>query len=280
MIAHVVVQDGALVSAEGDAAEVPWWSFTKTVLAAAALALVRDGHLTLDDPLDGRDYSLRQLLQHRAGLRDYGTVPGYQKAVASHDDAWSEPVMFERARARDPLYRPGEGWAYSNIGYFFVRQLIERTTRQPLAAALSRLVLSPLGIEEVRLATRRGELAAGYDPRWAYPGVLIGPLRQAALLLDRLLCGDLLGEALISAMIARHPVGGSYPGRPWVAPGYGLGLMTGTVTEGTVLAGHTGGGPGSVIAVYRGMASGRTAAAFTPGDDQGAVEQKCLDVLT
>ena len=44
-----VVEDGA--EAEGtDPAPVPWWSFTKTVLAAAALALVADGRLSLDIP--------------------------------------------------------------------------------------------------------------------------------------------------------------------------------------------------------------------------------------
>ncbi|MGH7076536.1 MAG: hypothetical protein ACREFU_00400, partial [Acetobacteraceae bacterium] len=31
---------------------VPWWSFTKTVLAATALALVRDHALALDQPID------------------------------------------------------------------------------------------------------------------------------------------------------------------------------------------------------------------------------------
>ena len=43
---------------------VLWWSFTKTVLAAAALALVRDGKLDLDAPVDDQPYTLRQLLRH------------------------------------------------------------------------------------------------------------------------------------------------------------------------------------------------------------------------
>ena len=64
----------AVVTSDGEAIDVPWWSFTKTVLAAAALALVRDGRLALDEPLPGRPYTLRQLLQHRAGLTDYGRM--------------------------------------------------------------------------------------------------------------------------------------------------------------------------------------------------------------
>ena len=75
MDARVVVEDGAIVHEEGDRSEVPWWSVTKTVTAAAVLALVGEGRLDLDAPLAGRAYTLRQLLQHRAGLRDYGPLP-------------------------------------------------------------------------------------------------------------------------------------------------------------------------------------------------------------
>ena len=68
-----VVEDGAEV--EGfETASAPWWSFTKTVLAAAALALVADGRLSLDAPVRGRSFTLRHLLQHRAGLPEYGQL--------------------------------------------------------------------------------------------------------------------------------------------------------------------------------------------------------------
>jgi CubicO group peptidase (beta-lactamase class C family) len=63
-----VIEDGALVAGTNADAVVPWWSFTKTVIAAAALVLVQQKRLALDRPLAGRRYSLRQLLQHRAGL--------------------------------------------------------------------------------------------------------------------------------------------------------------------------------------------------------------------
>jgi CubicO group peptidase (beta-lactamase class C family) len=46
---------------QADQWRVPWWSFTKTALAAAALQLVAPGRLGLDDRIDGRAYTLRQL---------------------------------------------------------------------------------------------------------------------------------------------------------------------------------------------------------------------------
>jgi hypothetical protein len=42
---YALVQNGKVISEEGTAIVVPWWSFTKTVLATAALALVRDNPL-------------------------------------------------------------------------------------------------------------------------------------------------------------------------------------------------------------------------------------------
>ena len=283
-LAHAAVHDGAVYG--DDATVVPWWSFTKTVIAAAALALVRDRRLALDTALPA-GYTLRQLLQHRAGLPDYGSLDDYHAAVARHDDAWPAAELLERANARRQIYPPGTGWAYSNIGYFFVRRMIEETTGKGLGAALASLVLQPLGIQRARLAGERADLegVAGvhdYDPRWVYHGLMVGPLADAALLLDRLMAGRLLPNELISAMTNRHPLDVSVAGRPWAAPGYGLGMMIGDVAGGDRFAGHTGSGPGSVVAVYHALSAGpsRTAATFLPGDDQGAVESGCFALLS
>ncbi|RMU72979.1 hypothetical protein ALP23_200026 [Pseudomonas syringae pv. apii] len=69
-------------------------------------------------------------------------------------------------------------------------------------------------------------------------------------------------------------LGGPIPGRPWITPGYGLGLMQGSIDGGYSLSGHTGCGPGSVIAVYRicdGDASA-CCAAFETNASEGAIE--------
>jgi len=281
---HAVVRDGTL-SSEDAATDVPWWSFTKTVIAAAALALVRDGRLALDKALPG-GYTPRQLLQHRAGLCDYGPLADYHAAVARNEDAWSTGELLERANARRLIYPPGTGWTYSNIGYLFVRRLIEGATGEGLGAALDRLVLQPLDIAHARFAATRTDLDGvagmrGYDPRWVYHGLLVGPLADAALLLHRLMAGKLLPPDLMSAMCTRHPLDVPTAGRPWLAPGYGLGLMTGGIAGGGTVAGHTGGGPGCVVAIYHALSGphARTAATFLPGDDQGAVERGCFALL-
>lgn len=196
--------------------------------------------------------------------------------------------MLARADAGRLRYPPGQGWAYSNIGYLYLRRLIEDAAQESFGAALQRLVLTPLGVEGVRLALEPQDLqgvqmgsAQGYHPGWVYHGLLSGPVAQAALLLDRLLAGGLLPPDLLAAMRQPHPVGGPIAGRPWLSPGYGLGLMTGEVEGGMRVAGHTGGGPGSVIAVYRelGTVAPRCCAAFAAGADGGLAEAEAMRLL-
>jgi len=280
VIVHVLVRKGALAAHNGDTTDVPWWSFTKTVIAAAALALVRDGRLVLDEPLTNRPYSLRQLLQHCAGVTEYGRLAAYHEAVARNANAWPVDEMLARTDANRLVYEPGEGWGYSNIGYYFVRRLIEQATDRTLGDALAHLVLRPLGIADARFADDRARCLSDYDPRWVYHGLLVGPLPQAALLLQRLLVGDLLPPPLLSAMCDRYPLGGPIAGRPWKSPSYGLGLMIGETTGGELIAGHTGGGPGSTIAVYHRLDQPTgTAAAFDAAGNDASVEGACVALL-
>jgi CubicO group peptidase (beta-lactamase class C family) len=155
-----VVEAGVFTQAQGIAQPVPWWSFTKTVLAAAALALVRDGRLVLDDAVQDRPFTLRQLLQHRAGVANYGGLAAYHEAVARGDEPWPAAELLERTAAGRLRYEPGQGWDYSNIGYLMVRELIEQTTGEELNTAIFRLVLRPLGIEEARIASTPADLAS------------------------------------------------------------------------------------------------------------------------
>jgi CubicO group peptidase (beta-lactamase class C family) len=288
VIPHALVLDGRVVAERDGDRIVPWWSFTKTALAATALTLVRDGELALDGAIDGRPWTLRQLLRHQAGLPDYGDLPEYAEAVARGEMPWPAERMLVRAEVGRLRYPPGEGWAYSNIGYLQVGALIEGATGRSLAGALQRRLLGPLDIDRVLLARDRADLtgvdmghAPDYDPGWVYHGLLVGPLRNAALLLDRLLRGDLLPPELLAAMRDAHPVGGAIDGRPWRTPGYGLGLMTGGVEGGITIEGHTGGGPGSSIAVFHavGLQPGRTAAIFGPGETADKVEREAIALM-
>ena len=113
-----------------------------------------------------------------------------------------------------------------------------------------------------------------YDPRWVYHGLLIGPPLAAALVLDRLLRGNLLPPELLTDMQRSVRLGHELPGRPWIDFGYGLGLMTASAGPAGLSLGHTGHDVTSVAAVYHfpDLDPPRTVAAFARGGDQAAVE--------
>ncbi|WP_104904496.1 serine hydrolase [Pseudomonas sp. LH1G9] len=283
-----LVSNGQLQAADRSESMVPWWSFTKTVLAATALSLVRDGLVGLDDPVLDQSFTLRQLLRHEAGLADYGELAEYHSAVKNSEPAWPADEMMQRLDGARLRYSPGNGWRYSNVGYLLVGRLIERLTDLKLDDAVIQRTLSPLGLSSVRFAKMRGDLqtthlgiASNYDPAWVYHGLLIGDISQAALFLDRLFCADLLTTDLLQEMQRARTLGGPIPGRPWITPGYGLGVMQGSIDGGYSLCGHTGCGPSSVIAVYRlcdGDASA-CCAAFEVGPSEGFVEAIVVEQL-
>lgn len=252
---YVIRPGSADISDDADIV-VPWWSFTKTLIAATALTMVRDGQLALDDALPGETFTLRQLLQHRAGLADYGALPTYHAAVAADEDAWpAEPLLQSVAGLRAGI-EPGS-FVYSNVGYLLVRQHLERVSSLTLDTLLRRQLFEPLGVVGPCIAGQRSDLAdvrmgdvQSYDPRWVYHGLAVGTLRDATTLLHRLMTTDLLPAGLRDEMCRGIAVGDPGTGRPWQYAAYGLGVMAGTTTSNLRVVGHTGGGPGSGIAVY------------------------------
>lgn len=259
---------------------VPWWSFTKTLIAALALTLVRDGRLSLDEPLHGQAFSLRELLLHRAGLADYGSLPAYHAAVAAGDDAWPLEHLLAQVAPLHAGVTRGD-FRYSNVGYALLRRQIEEATGLSLDDALRDRLGKPLGITNLRIAMQRSDLDAvqmgsvtAYDPRWVYHGLAIGSVRDAGLLLHRLLTSDLLPQHLRDEMSVGMPVGDPGADRPWRTAAYGLGVMTGVARNGLRVIGHTGGGPGSGIAVYHFPEGSKTAVVFIGGSRANETERE------
>ena len=269
-----------------DEADVPWWSFTKTALAAATLQLVARGRLRLDEPVRGRPFTLRQLLQHRAGVPNYSDLAAYHAAVRCGEKPWPVGVLLERVAADRLDFDPGRGWHYSNVGYLFVRQLIEDAAGLELEGALRELVFGRIGLASVRVATTPEDLAStawgngtGYHPGWIYHGLLVGTPGDAVRFLHCLMSGDVLPREQMIEMTKRHPIGErALLGRPWETTGYGLGLMIGRMPQAGLAVGHSGAGPQSVSAVYHfgDRPAPCTIAAFASGDNVGVAEHEVV----
>jgi CubicO group peptidase (beta-lactamase class C family) len=231
MEATAIIDEIADLTHSGNTDPVPWWSFTKTALATAVLRLVESGLLDLDGPVGGERFNLRQLLRHEAGLPDYGSVPKYHGDVAAGKVPWPTERLLAAVDADRLRYESGTGWAYSNIGYLKVAQLIERTSGLTLSVALERLVFEPSKLTTARLATAPADVAnvqmgaaRHYHPAWVYHGLVVGTVADAARLLRAPMTGGLLKPDTLGAMLE----GRSLPEHRSVThpdPAYGLGLM-------------------------------------------------------
>ncbi len=143
-------------------------SMTKAVTAVAALQLVGEGRIGLDEPLgrrlpeleapqvlegfgaDGaprlrparRPVTLRHLLTHTCGLAYDFTNPDVARwalqtgsSLAGRDPPPGLPLVFD----------PGEGWAYG-YGLDFAGRLVERLTDKDLGSVFAERIFAPLGM--------------------------------------------------------------------------------------------------------------------------------------
>jgi D-alanyl-D-alanine carboxypeptidase len=241
------------------------------LLAALTLRLVERGEVGLDRAV--QEYlpeypletllSVRQILNHTAGLPDYGGMPEYAAAVRAHPErAWSSGEFLERTLERGLLFAPGEGWAYSNIGYLTIRLLVERVTGLSLRQAVARHIVEPLGLTETFVAESLADavaltpgysswldpggplvaVSARYDPGWVSHGVVISTAPELARIIESVFDGRLVPPGLLSEMLQPIRVPGEHP--PFVEPSYGLGVMLDPGSPFGLVAGHGGGGPG------------------------------------
>ena len=126
-------------------------SISKQFTAAALLLLQDEGKLRLDDPVanylpgitGGDRITIRQLLSHTSGLRDYWPQDFSFAAMAKP----VTPQGILDCWAKAPLdFAPGTQWQYSNTGYVAAGMIVEKVAGEPLLAFLQRRIFQPLGI--------------------------------------------------------------------------------------------------------------------------------------
>ena len=154
-------------------------SFTKAITTAAALQLVEDGRIGLDDPVgellptlaapkvlkgfngEGnplleparRPITLRHLLTHTSGL-------GYEFCSDALTRYVEAVGPYPRGVGPDAplLFEPGSGWTYG-IGTDWTGQLIAAVAGEGLDDYLQRRVFAPLGMGETGFAVREDQRA-------------------------------------------------------------------------------------------------------------------------
>ena len=161
-------------------------STSKQMTAAALALLARDGRLSLDDgirkyvpeiPDYGATITLRRLLTHTSGLRDYTDLLALA-GMRDEDLTTTADALAILGRQRGVNFAPGAEWRYCNSGFFLASIVVERVAGKSLRVFAQERLFGPLGMghtvyldDHALVVPRR---ATGYAPR---PG---GGFRTAA----------------------------------------------------------------------------------------------------
>lgn len=145
-------------------------SLAKQFTAAAVVLLAVDGKVSLDDdvrkyipevPDYGYTITLRHLLSHTSGLRDWGSVAaisgwGRERRAHTHED------MLDIVRRQTRLnYEPGAQYSYTNTGFNLLALVVDRVSGMPFAQFSRERIFDPLGLEHTQWRDDYRRIVAG-----------------------------------------------------------------------------------------------------------------------
>ena len=133
-------------------------SVAKAFTATAVMMLVEEGKVGLDDkiskylpeaPAAWNEITIRRLLTHTSGLRDYFGEDGDPK-YDFHQDV-TEDELVRKFAAQTVRFPAGEQWRYNNAGYVILGVVIHRVTGKVWFDFVKERIFDPLGMTSTRL---------------------------------------------------------------------------------------------------------------------------------
>ena len=156
-------------------------SITKQFTAAAVLLLFDEGKIDIEAPLmkylpdypaHGRAVTVRHLLQHTSGVKDFTRLPAYRRERPL--DVSKDEVL-GRFQSLPLEFQPGEKHRYCNSGYFLLGVIVEQASGESFREFVESRLFKKLGMQHShcdRSQTIIPHRATGYT-RWG------GTLRNA-----------------------------------------------------------------------------------------------------
>ena len=246
-------------------------SLTKTFMAALVLQLRDEGHFWLGEPISrwlpwypkADEITVKMLLNHRSGIRDYFAHPRYEKLVFGRPKhVWKTREILKLVGPR--YCAPGKCYRYSNTNYVLLGSIVRKVTGRTAAAEIRDRFLEPLELTDTYFQGREpiGKVPAkGYwwlggrykgfaDGSRMRPntsaatvasaaGAMVSSVRDISDWQDALLGGSLLKPKSMELML-------TFP----KSSGYGLGMRRATL-DGQWGIGHGGSLRGFVSIMYR-----------------------------
>jgi len=143
--------------------EWPWASVTKQIMATLVMQQVEAGRIALDSSVSVYLKELRgqatvptarQLLQHRAGLRN----PNDSVVDAAGTPSFYTTGPNGLSWCLTGRTAPGGNWQYNNCDYIVLGAILERVAKSDLARLFARNIARPLALKQARFV-RRGDKA-------------------------------------------------------------------------------------------------------------------------
>lgn len=155
-------------------------SVAKQFTAAAVVLLAQDGKLSLDDPVRkyipelpdyGVPLTIRHLLNHTAGLRDWGSVMALTGNGRGDRVVTQELALDVISHQKALNFKPGDEFSYSNSGYNLAAIIVERVSKQSFNDFMTERIFKPLGMANSSIR---------YDYRRIIPGRAQGYSRDGS----------------------------------------------------------------------------------------------------
>jgi CubicO group peptidase (beta-lactamase class C family) len=151
-------------------------SVAKQFTAASVVLAAEQGFLSLDDdvrnyipelPDYGHPITLRQMLHHTSGFRDFLTLLDISGRHES--DLHSKEEMLDLIVRQTGLNNiPGDEYIYSNTNYFLLGEVLQRATKKSLADFAAENIFQPLRMADTRFYDEHTLVLPGrvpaYDP--------------------------------------------------------------------------------------------------------------------
>ena len=167
-------------------------SVTKTLTAVAILQLHERGALQLSDSLStyvsthpyGPDVRLSHLVNQSSGIPN--PMPLRWIHLAADHDGYDEAEVFRATMAQHTKrsFEPGSKYAYSNLSYWLLGQVIERVSGMSYAQYMRTQLFDPLGIPSEEMACLIPDAtkhACGHLKRWSLLGLMMPMLMDTSV---------------------------------------------------------------------------------------------------
>jgi D-alanyl-D-alanine carboxypeptidase len=216
-------------------------SETKTFTGTAALQLVKEGKVGLDDPIskyltgvpNGGNITVRELGEMRSGLASYSANEQWALKLFSNPYfQWGHEELLTYSFGEPALFAPGAAFNYSNTNFVLLGLLVEKVSGETLESYVEKHLLEPLGMTHTvfpidaafpsphaqgyteQTLNGKEAISTNWNPSWGWAaGAMISDLHDLRIWAKSVATGSLLSPAVQAERERFIPAEGLEPAR-------------------------------------------------------------------